>query len=158
MTTTKTKIFQLAALTAALVALAVPAAVAADNGQNPPTTTTTPTATPAGIPDYWTNTLTLYTQYGLVCHKVKGKKKCSDEPLPGTLVELYSLKGKLIRSIKTNSKGFGAITLPGGKSTLHFSHKPYEGHTFGTRSFTISAPIFQPPGQYATFTFCLGSC
>lgn len=117
-------------------------AVSADNGPPKP-----PWTDPKNyVLDYPAKTV-----YGPVC----AGTKCAYPVLPGALLTLRSTSGKVIRTARTGANGHGHILLPKGISKLTFSHTPYKGHRFGTKTYTIMAPVYMPPPTYFLFTFCL---
>jgi hypothetical protein len=148
----------LSVLLAASTAVSIGSAARSDQPTNPPSN-----GCGADPTNAWCYNLTLYAQYyavkktGVPCGNGPG---CTDLPLPATkIVETY--KNKVLRTVRTNGRGFVVIHLPhkdGAKVELTLSHAPVRGVALGTRTFRLTAPVFQPDGTYASFTFCLGSC
>ena len=130
-----------------------------------PTTPTTTSSTPPGgpldpdpfhNPKNYTLFFHAYTQYGPICVAGHG---CNYMPLPGTLVTVYTLSGKEIRHAYSKADGRVVVLLPKGKSRVRFFHTTYKGHRMGGKSYTVTAPVFRPPGSKDrgfVFTFCTG--
>lgn len=105
----------------------------------------------------------IFTQYGLVEKNGRscsdGTKGCTYYPLPGSLIETYTVAGKFLHRARTGRTGYAVIPLVGGVQKLKVSHTPWHGRTFGTETFTIRGPIAQQPDAALTLTFCVsGSC
>jgi hypothetical protein len=126
------------------------------------TTTTKPAPTPPPPVPPWRDpknlTLNWRVQvYGAqVCSTKKGYttgKGCHYPGFPGEVIAVYTRGGKFIRQVKTNEAGFATVRLPAGRSVVKFSHPPLNGARYGTKSFTIDAPVFHAPGS--TYDFVL---
>jgi hypothetical protein len=111
---------------------------------------------PWADPKNYTLNLPVKTQVGPICPGGKtGGSGCHYVPLGGATLTVRSMSGKLIRIAHTAANGRGVVRLPKGRSKLTFSHAPYDGHPLGTKTYTIKAPVYQPPPSYFLFTFCL---
>lgn len=145
-------LFSSSVLIVALAIGAVAGAVATNAGAT--------TASPPTIPGFTFHEV-LLTQYGMITKSGRacpnGGPACRYAPLPGTLVQIYSRTHKLLATRHTNAKGLTTFDLPKDHSTvlISISHAPWHGFTFGSHTFTGTGPIYLPPGQNITLTFCV---
>lgn len=149
------------------LALATVSTVGADNGTTTTTTTTTtvtttattapkPPVSPFHDPAHSNNNWRVQVYGAQVCSTKKGYttgKGCHYPGFPGTVIAAYTPGGKFIRQVKTNKTGFATLRLPTGRSVVKFSHPPLNGVRYGTKTYTIDAPIFHAPGSTYDFVF-----
>jgi hypothetical protein len=74
------------------------------------------------------------------------------DALPGETISVYQHNRK-VATATTNRNGYAVIKLPNGASTVWFSHQPYEGQNWATRTFPVTAPVSHLPGSKYDFIF-----
>ena len=97
----------------------------------------------------------LVIRYGPVC---KGSSKLCSRPLPNARAKIRDAKGRLVRTVLTNSKGRALIDFPrkSARYTMTISRAPINGARFGEKTWNVRVPFFGRDGvsQFDLY-FCI---